>query len=208
MIRIIIRWILEIVVYQLIFNQINKINFRLITNNFTTQLLTLSTVNILMFLRDLILDKITNNNFFRILEATYGLHVRLLFDRTSKKVFWVGFVFLLRIYRWFVLFKKLILWPFKLGIFSFIFSIFGVDMSWFLSLFNIFSFNIPNWVFFQYLNLYNNWLGWWKNYVNVKSLNNVSLASKENIKYESITSNEPEINNSIFNKKILLLVLA
>lgn len=206
---IIIRWIIEIIVYRFLFNQINRINFRIIFRNFTTQLLTMSTVNIWVLLRDLFLDRIINNNFFRILEATYGLNIRLLFDQRSKRAFWFGFIFTLILYKWYILFKKLLLWPFKLGICSFIFSIFGIDMSWLLGWFNVFSFNVPQWVYIQYLTLYNNWLSWWNNNVNIKSLNNISLPSNKNINLDIYSEQDPptETDNKVLNKKKIIIGL-
>lgn len=103
----IIKWIIKPVVWHLIFNQISKIKFTLLIQCFITQLLTMSYRYIINVLRDLISDRITNNNFFRILGTTYGLQISLLFDRTSKKFFWLGFVFSLLIYRQYSLFKRL-----------------------------------------------------------------------------------------------------
>ena len=139
--------------------------------------------------------------FFAVTLALGGLNPNELINTKSKKAFWVGFVFTILIYRQFILFKRLFLWPFKLGIYSFIYSISGIDMSWFLGLFNIFSFNIPQWVYFQYFTLYNNWLSWWNNTVNVKS---VSLPSNKNINLENIYSEQDiptETENKILNKK-------
>jgi len=71
--------------------------------------------------------------------------------------------------------KRIFLWPFKLGIFTFIYSILGFDVTWFLNLFNFFTLNVPQWVYIQYLTLYSNWINWWHDTVKIKSLNNVSL---------------------------------
>lgn len=198
----IIKWILESIVWQLIFNQINKINLGELINWLITQLLTMSYRDTLTVLRDLISDRITNNNFIRVLEATYGLQVRLLFDRTSKKFFWVGFVLSLLVYKQYTLFKKFLLWPFKLGIFSFIFSIFGVDPSWFLGFFNIFSVNIPQWVYIQYITLYGNLINWWKNTAGIKNLKTESLPSIPNDTFGSIEGSDQSTGeNKILNKK-------
>ena len=93
-----------------------------------------------------------------------------LTDTHSKRFFWIAFVSILVIYKQFILFKRLLLWPFKLGVFTFIFTTFGIDLSWFLSWFNIFNFNIPQWVYIQYLILYSNWLNWWNKTVYIKNL--------------------------------------
>lgn len=83
---------------------------------------------------------------------------------------------------WLTFLKRIILLPFKLGMFSFVYSIFGFDVSWFLNLFNYFSLNILYWVYIQYLSLYNNWLVWWNKIADIKSINTVSLAEKNKIK--------------------------
>lgn len=107
-------------------------------------------------------------------------------------------------YRWFLLIKKLILWPFKLGVFSFLFSILGFDVKWFLGIFDFFSFNIPNWIYTQYFSLYCNWLNWWHNTVKIKNLNNVSLNEKPEIESKATEISDPE-NKS--NKKKILIFL-
>jgi len=82
-------------------------------------------------------------------------------------------------------------------------------MTWFLSLFNIFTINIPQWVYFQYLVLYNNWLNWWYKTVNIKSLDVFSLPgfskinTKENIEQVNpkIEDSDKDNNRLIVNKK-------
>lgn len=99
------------------------------------------------------------------------------------------------------------MWPFKLGIFSFFYSIFGFDVSWLLSWFDIFYFNIPKWVYIQYLTLYSNRIGWWKISVKIKNLNTESIPSVNNSAFymnDSIDSTDN--NNSNINKKNYLLL--
>ena len=117
------------------------------------------------------------------------------------------------IYKQYILFKRFLLWPFKLGIFSFVFSIIGIDASWFLGWFNIFPLNIPQWVYFQYLILYNNWLNWWKNVGQIKNLSNVSVnkipsvnKSLRNFDLDENTLTENS-DNKIFNRKNLYILL-
>jgi hypothetical protein len=101
-------------------------------------------------------------------------------DTLSKKLFFLTFIFSTVAFSWLNIFKKIILLPFKLGIFSFIYSILGFDVSWFLNLFNFFTLNIPFWIYLQYLNLYNNWLSWWNRIVNIKSLTTVPVREIKN----------------------------
>jgi len=105
----IIKWILKAIFWQLIFKQINRINFLTLFQWFTTQFLALSFRDSTTVLRDLVSDRITNNKFYRALETTFGLQVRLLFDRTSNNFFWIGLVFSLLFYRWFVLLKNFLI---------------------------------------------------------------------------------------------------
>jgi len=110
MIRI-ISYILNHIIWNLIFNQINRINFLNLFNAFITQLLALSTADIWRFLRDLLLNRITNNFIYRIITSTPGINPNLIVDTKAKKVFWLSFVSTLILYRQYKLFKKLILWP-------------------------------------------------------------------------------------------------
>lgn len=199
----IIRYIINTIFWQFVFNQINRVDFIALINNFSALFLTLSARNIITFLKDLILNSLTNNILFRLIPVTPDFQVRTLTDTPVKKVFWFGFIFTLLVYRWFILFKRLLLWPFKLGIFSFIFSTFGIDISWILGWFNIFPFTIPQWVYMQYLSLYNNWLGWWKGTVNT----NISLPKnprKELVNYE--TSDLKENIETDKNKYLIKLI--
>lgn len=208
MIRI-IRYILSTIFWQLIFNQINRVNFIALIYYFINLILTLSPINILRVYRDLFLNRLNNNTYFRIIATTLEVPIEHLTDTQPKRVFWFGFMFTVVIYRWFILFKRLLLWPFKLGIFTFIFSTFGIDISWLLGWFKIFPFTIPQWVYIQYLTLFNNWLGWWKGTVNT----NISLPKipkKELGVYEtseSIEANETE-KNKILNRKNLIILLS
>jgi len=149
--------------------------------------------------RYLILNRLTDNTYFRVIATTLEIPIGHLTDTHSKRVFWLGFVFTLVVYKLFILFKRLILWPFKLGIFTFLYTISGLDMNWLLSWFDVFSLNIPKWVFIQYLSLYNNWINWWNNTGNIKSLS----INKTN--YE--TPHLDEDNDRKFNKIKLFLIV-
>jgi hypothetical protein len=204
-----IRYIINTIFWQFIFNQVNRVDFIALMNNFSALFLTLSARNVITFLKDLILNSLTNNFFFRLIPITNtpGFQVRTLTDTPLKRVFWFGFIFTLLVYRWFILFKRLLLWPFKLGIFTFIFSTIGIDVSWLLGWFNFFPFTIPQLIYVQYLSLFNNWLGWWKGTVNT----NISLPKnprKELVNYE--TSDLTETNNSdkIFNRKNIIILIS
>jgi len=115
-------------------------------------------------------NKLTDNSILGKITIPLGLNWKSLCDTKPKKIYLLVFTATMLLYRSFILIKRIFLWPFKLGIFSFLFSIAGFDMTWFLNLFNLFTINIPSWVYVQYLSLYHNWLNWWYSTVNIKSL--------------------------------------
>lgn len=206
--KIIYRFFINLVIWQFIFNNITKFNFRVLINYTTAQLLTMSTRNIYNFFLNLIFNR-SDNLMFRVNTLPFGIPWNTLCDTNPKRIFWIGFTFTLMIYRQFILFKKTFLWPFKLGIFSFIYSIFGFDVSWFLNLFNFFSINIPHWVYVQYLLLYNNWLIWWSNIVNIKSLSINSLPKKPlkiSLESELQGLDESDNKNISSNKKYYIIL--
>jgi len=157
------------------FKQLHKNQYRGLFDNLNIQLFTLPQVDVFKFFNDLTFNKLTDTSILNKIASPLGLNWRTLCDNNYKKFSLLRLIFFIIVYRWFLLVRKLILWPFKLGIFSFIYSILGIDLTWFLSLFNIFTINIPQWVYFQYLVLYNNWLNWWYNTVNIKSIKSVPV---------------------------------
>jgi len=212
MIRI-ISYILNYLIWRFLFNQISRFNFVVFIGNFVTQLLTMSTRNTFIFFWDLISNRIPNNYFFRLLTtipALGGINPSLIIDTKPKKMFWISFVSTLILYRQYLLFKRFILWPFKLGIYSFFYALSGFDVSWFLGWFNYFPLNIPQWVYVQYLTLYSNWLNWWKGTVKIKNLNIESIPSipKLNTSTEDLTDSSADtVNQSWINKKNIIIGL-
>lgn len=213
MINRIFNYIFNTIVWQSLFRFISRLNFRIFTNNITAQLLTMSITQLFLFLRDIISNRLTNNIFFRIVTATpalVGINPLEFINSKSKKAFWIGFVFTLILYRQYILFKRLFLWPFKLGIYSFFYSLTGLDMSWFLSWFDYFPLNIPQWVYVQYLTLYRNWLDWWKGTVKIKNIKTEYLASipKSKGSLEGLTTIEnTSTDNKIINKNNILILV-
>lgn len=189
MIRI-LRNLLTYLIWQFMFDSISRVDFRLLFNNLTIMFNTMSTRELIRLYWDIILNKITDNRFYRLIYAQTAINTRITLDRNNKRLFLFSIVFYIIMYRWYILFKKILLWPFKLGIFSFFYSMFGIDVTWLLGWFDIFYRNIPQWVYIQYISLYNNWLGWWHNTVDIKNLKSVSIPSlnsntiKENVDLE------------------------
>lgn len=105
MIRI-ISYILNHIIWHLIFNQIERINFLNLFNTFRTQLLTMSTLDNFRLLRDIFLNRISNNFIYRTITSTQLINPSLLIDSKSKKIFWISFVSTLILYKQYLLFKK------------------------------------------------------------------------------------------------------
>lgn len=202
-------YIIHTISWNFIFRFITRFNFRLITSNFRAHLLTLSIMQSLLVLRDLVLNRVSNNIFFRIVTSTPtlgGINPHDLINSNPKKIFWIGFVASLIIFKVYNLIKKIILWPFKLGIYAFIYAISGFDVSWIFSWFDVFKINIPQWVYIQYLNLYSSWLDWWKGTVQIKNIKPESLPAvpktKDNLE---LVENTPPDNKWINRKNLLIL---
>jgi len=193
MIRI-IRNILITLFWKILFDQINKIDFISFLDSFKN----LNTWELFRISRLLSSDTMPENSTLKMLTQTFEIDFHLLVNSWPRKLFLFGFIFTLITNVWLVLFKRILLLPFKLGLFSFIFSILGVDVSWFLNIFNYFPLNIPCWVYTQYLTLYNNWLMWWYNTVNIKSITPVPVKEikkiKKNIKSDLIETEKPHSN--------------
>lgn len=207
MIRI-IKNLLVNIVWQFLFDSISKVDFKRLFNNISTLFNSMSLRELIRLYWDAVLDRLNENRYYRIIYNQTSNNTRAILDRNNNKFILLSFIFSFIVYRWLRLFKKIILWPFKLGVFSFFYSIFGIDLSWLLGWFDIFYINIPQWVYIQYLTLYNNWLGWWNSTVNIKKLNNVPLPKssanvKEKFEPESIEMVEPDRLNK---KKIIIIV--
>lgn len=92
--------------------------------------------------------------------------------------------------------KNIILLPFKLGVYSFLASLFGIRPDYFLSFFEIFKFNLPSWTYNKLLELHISWLSWWKNTLNVGSIstdfNDKLSLPKPNTETISISKPDPD----------------
>lgn len=64
----------------------------------------------------------------------------------------------------------IVLTPFKIGIIGLFAYMFGLDISKWFKVFDVFKINIPQWTFIQYLKLHLNWMKWWKKDVGIDSI--------------------------------------
>lgn len=113
------------------------------------------------------------------------------------------FIFLIAgnvIKRTLFLVKNIILIPFKLGVYSFIASLFGFRPDYLLSFFDIYKFNLPCWTYLKLLELHNSWLDWLRNTLQIKSISsnlselkdNNSMPKLRSINIESEVESRPE----------------
>jgi len=78
-------------------------------------------------------------------------------------------------------------------------------MSWILNWFNNFSFNRPKWVYVQYINLYINWLDWWKGTVKISNLSTESIPSIYNNSDSMEGTSGENSSNKWINKKNIII---
>jgi len=159
-------------------DKISGYTYKLILNTFIVQLKVVSIRELFKFFKDLLTNNLNNNTLLSQISFPQGFNWKSLIDTKPKKIYLLTITSTVLIYRSIVTLKKIFLWPFKLGILSLFYSILGFDVTWFLNLFNLFTINIPQWVYFQYLLLYGNWMNWWHNIVNIKSLNTNPFSEK------------------------------
>lgn len=192
MIKTIIKKILINIFWRFLFSNISRASFSNILNNLSTYLSTLSVIQVLKDLKLILLDRFPENPILMHAFHPFELSVKYLFDNIFKKTFFFIFFSFMVFNIWSRIFFKLILLPFKLGLISFTYSICGFDVSWFLSIFNFFTINIPYWVYVQYLTLYNNWLQWWNSSVNIKSIKKIPIKEiKKNVTEDLIEVEKP-----------------
>lgn len=210
----ILKFIITEIFWRFIFNHINRIHFVDFTNNLRVHLLAMPFRNLFNYFWSLITNRLPNNNIFNNLPLMPAIDLNSLINTNSKRFFWLGLVSTLLVYKQFILFKRLILWPFKLGIFTFIFSTFGIDLSWFLGWFNIFPLNIPQWVYIQYLTLYGNWLNWWHSTADIKNISKETIPSAYSNKFSDLNKyletesvEDTSSENKIFNRRNLFILL-
>jgi len=199
----IIKDLLINIFWRILFDNIHRIDFTEILNNLSAYIRTLNVREQIRTLNLLITENILENPTLRPVFQPFEVDFTVVLSTWPRKLFFLGFIFTTVVNVWFIYFKRILLLPFKLGIFSFLFSIFGFDVTWFLNLFNIFNLNIPYWVYFQYLTLHNNWLNWWNKTVNVKGITSVPIKEIKQIK-QNVTEDLMEVEKK--NNKVLYVV--
>lgn len=172
-----ITWVLEIIIKILI----KKIFFKNIENNDYNRLISYSLelipnetfINLFKLFLNIIKcksEELLNINIFKeILIHSIPLEHRVNILNKAKYLF----IFLLIgniLKRSLYLIKNIILLPFKLGVYSFLASLFGIRPDYFLSFFDQFKFNLPNWTYNKLLELHLSWLSWLKDTLQINSI--------------------------------------
>jgi len=112
-------------------------------------------------------------------------------ENNKLKYFFILFIIWDILKRFILLIKKIIIFPFKLGVYSFIAFLFGIKVDYLLSFFDYFNFNIPAWTYNKLLDLHLNWLNWLKNIFQINSI------STEDISTNSAYSSNKNTNISL-----------
>lgn len=116
MIRI-IKYIFFSITWHFIFKAISKINFKKLLDSIITQLQSLPYKDLFKLIKNLILNKQTDNSILNTVCLPLGFNWKYFFDSNLNKFFLLFLTFSIIEDRWFILVKRLLLWPFKLGIF-------------------------------------------------------------------------------------------
>src|SRR5258708_37753619 len=129
MIRI-INFIVSYISYYSLFNFINKENFNFIFNSLITNLIILPINRVYNLFLEVIWNRVTENSILNSVLSKINPALNsanALLDTPLKRLLLSGFIFIILIYRTYIIIKSLIILPFKLVIFSFFYSIFGFD---------------------------------------------------------------------------------
>lgn len=197
-------WILGLIVKlalrKLFFSNISNDDFKKLLS-YTLELLPNETfINIIKLFFSTFIAKPSNLLDAGVLNeaVTHSIPTEQRVDILSRLKFLFIFLILSNILkRTLFLFKSLILLPFRLGVYSFIASLFGFRPDYILSFFYIFKFNLPSWTYNKLLELHLSWMTWFKNNLQIKSITTESYSSEKPFpKLKSIFTNpEPEIES-------------
>lgn len=104
--------------------------------------------------------------------VTHSIPTEQRLDMLSRLRFLFLFLMLSNIFkRTLFIIKNLIILPFKLGVYGFIASLFGLRPDYLLSFFDVFKFNLPGWTYNKLVELHLSWMSWFKNTLQINSIN-------------------------------------
>jgi len=170
-------WILGLMFKLLL----KKIFFKNISNDdfkrffsYTLELLPNETfINTIKLLINIFISKPSNllelNIFNEVITHSIPQEQRLDVQGRLKVLFM--FLMLSNIFkRTLFILKNIILLPFKLGVYSFLASLFGLKPDYLLSFFDVFKFNLPGWTYQKLVELHLSWMTWFKDILQIKSI--------------------------------------
>lgn len=197
--------IIKYLIRKLIFKNLAKNDFKNLLS-YTLDLLPHETfINTIKLLINTFKSKPVELTNIKIIDEvmTHTIPIEQRTDVIKKAKYLFIFLILGNIFkRSLFLVKNIILLPFKLGVYSFLASLFGIRPDYFLSFFEIFKFNLPSWTYNKLLELHISWLSWWKNTLNVGSIstdfNNKLSLPKPNTEYETIIPSEPKSETYLY----------
>ena len=169
----IIGTILKLIIRKIFFNKIENKDFNMLFS-YTLELLPNETfMSIIKLLINMFKSKPSELFYFSIFNEaithTIPSEKREIILNKIKYLF-IFLVISNIIKRVILITKKIILLPFKLGVYSFIAFLFGIKMDYLLSFFDIFKFNLPSWTYNKLLDLHFSWLNWIKNTLKINSI--------------------------------------
>lgn len=199
----VLEFIIKYIIRKLFFKNLAKNDFKNLLS-YTLDLLPHETfVNIIKLLINIFKSKPAELTSLKIIDEvmTHSIPSEQRIDVVQK----AKYLFIILIVgnilkRTFFIIKNIILLPFKLGVYSFIASLFGIRPDYFLSFFEIFKFNLPSWTYNRLLELHLSWLNWLKNTLNVGS---ISTDFKDKLSLpkpntETISLSEPKSDTYLY----------
>jgi hypothetical protein len=167
---------------KLFFKNISSSDFKRLFG-YTLELLPNETfINVIKLLFSTFRSKPSELSKFRLLKEalTHSIPAEQRPEVYDKaKIFFITLILWNITKRSLLMFRYLILLPFKMGVYSFIAFLFGIRPDYFLSFFDIFRFNLPGWTYNKLLELHLSWMAWFKNILQIKSINSDSDAKLE-----------------------------
>jgi len=177
-----INWLLGLVlkrmIWRLFFNKVENKDFNDLVSYTIFLLLNETIINTFKLLIDLIMKKPSElfkiKTINKVLIHTLPIENRneiVQEEQKSIKYLLISLVFSNIIKKILFIFKTVILFPFKLGVYGFIAFLFGIKVDWLLSFFDIFNFNLPSWTYKKLVELHIRWMILFKDILQIESIN-------------------------------------
>jgi len=169
----IISFVLKLTIRKLFFNNIDNKDFNNLFS-YTLELIPNETfINIIKLLINILKSKPSDLSNFSVIKEVINHTIPsdnriVIADKTN--LFFIVIILSNIIKRIIKIIRNLIILPFKLGVYGFIFYLFGIKLDWLLSFFDVFKFNLPGWTYSKLIELHISWLNWIKTTLQVNSI--------------------------------------